>query len=346
MRLSLHLSAVTVLVSALAGRAAVWEVSAHWLDDNRLVLQAGDEGRVTGSPDHPHVNLGNVDWQGGTLTLDGCRLVPDAGRTPPGLPLVVHEGQVLNLIDSWIEGAEQAIVLAGGEANLTQVTLAATEQNIQSTHPASRLTLQDVNICVAETGLALDSVDTVLIQGTLFLTNITALRIGQGSLVQLEDCLFQGNEWDIRVGAAAQPPLLLDDVDLVDCRHAHVENVSPLAMDLGNAHLSHPEKLIGLWQRNGVDPGAPAHPLKAALPPLIDDEDLVDIVLPNRSSCVGTPIPCVISKYRIYVSYQPYNGFVSFYEFNPGHSVSLSANYSGGVFYRITANIGSWGIER
>jgi len=336
------LMAVLVLPFLAGGlQAALLEVSTHWLETNTVTVQAGDTLRVTGDSVQPQANLAHVDWQGGSLQLRSCRLEGTAERMPGGLPLVAGPGQHLLLEDTWIQGVPQAVLLAGGEVEVRGSTLAATESNIRSQHPESRLTLRGVNLCASATGLELDSVDTVLIEGALFLTNGTGLRIGAGNQVTLRDCLFQGNEWGIQIAADAVPPVLADSVDLVDSRYALIQNLSLQPIDLANAHLDEPAMVTGPWVRTGVDPGAAVHPLKAADGPYVDDDDLVEIETP-LTSFTTEGLPCIISKYSVYMSLNAYHGFSVIEEVGPGDDLIFSYNVGGGVYYRITSHIGDW----
>jgi len=339
------LMAVLALPLVAGGlQAALLEVSAQWLETNTVAVHAGDTLRVTGDPAHPQANLAHVDWQGGSLHLRNCRLEATAMRMPGGLPLVAGPGQHLLLEDTWIQGVPQALLLAGGEVEVRGSTLAATESNIRSSHPDSRLTLRNVNLCASATGLELDSVDTVLIEGALFLTNGTGLRIGAGNQVTLRNCLFQGNEWGIQIAANAVPPVLADSVDLVDSRYALIQNLSLQPIDLANAHLDEPALVTGLWLRTGLDPGAPAHPLQAADGPYVDDDDLVEMETP-LTSYTTDDLPCNISKYSVYRSFSGYQGFQKFDELEAGEVLSFSYNASGEVYYKITSHIGDWNFS-
>lgn len=341
MRFCTALLALSIPLGAL--RAAHYDLPAEWLDTHALTLAAGDTARVTGSTTHPAVNLDNLEWNGGTLQLVDCRLEAGAGRSPGGLPLHVASGQHLQLQQCWIQGVPTAIEVAGGEVHLSGSTLAATQCNIHSTHPASRLWLQDVNLCASETGLELDSVDTVLIEGALFLTNITGLRIGAGNQVVLRDCLFQGNEWGIRVGAAAQPPILEEAVDLVDSRHALVENLSPLPIDLANAHVDEPGMIQGAWLRTGVDPDYTVHGLKASQAPIIiDDDDPFEDFKVILNGVTFDGLPCRESLILIYQSLSPYGEFVLSQTLNPNETNSFCTPIFGMQFFRATSVIGEW----
>jgi hypothetical protein len=115
-------------------------------------------------------------------------------------------------------------------------------------------------------------------------------------------------------------------------------------MDLGNAHLSHPEKLIGLWQRNGVDPGAPVHPLKAATNPvIIDDDDIVYKMRIVPMYITNDLIPCRIASYVVYVSGDPYSQFEVFAR--QGDDLIDMSCISSRKFYRATSCIGEWASE-
>lgn len=340
MRSILAVFALPLLAGGL--RAALLEVSTQWLDTNTIAVQAGDTLRVTGDAVHSTANLAHVDWQDGSLELRHCRLETTAERTQGGLPLVAGPGQQLLLEDSWIQGVPQAVVLAGGEVVVRGSTLAATENNIRSQHPDSRLTLRNVNLCASATGLELDSVDTVLIEGALFLTNGTGLRIGAGNQVTLRNCLFQGNEWGIQIAADAVPPVLADSVDLVDSRYALIQNLSLAPIDLANAHLDEPAMVTGSWVRTGVDPGTPVHPLKAAdAPVIIDDDDVWDhfVVLSSPNTVDG--LPCKVSIYNLYESSHPYSGFVLIGQYGWSSQIVIQCSNQS-RFYKATSLIGEW----
>ncbi|MFA7330579.1 MAG: hypothetical protein WC326_05835 [Candidatus Delongbacteria bacterium] len=337
-----HLVALLALSLALgSARAASYDLPAEWLDTHALVLQAGDSARITGSPQHPAVDLGQLTWLGGSLTLVDCRLEATAGRSPAGLPLVVSLGQQLTLEQTWIQGVPSAIELAGGEVHLSGSTLAATESNIRSTHPQSRLWLQDVNLCASATGLELDSVDTVLIEGALFLTNGTGLRIGAGNQVILRDCLFQGNEWAIRIAPTATPPILEESVDLVDSRYALVENLSPSPIDLADAYVDEPALVLGPWVRDGVDPGIPYKLMNEPGGMLVDDDDVYELNTPLYHVTTNG-IPIIPSKIGVYSSNWPFSGFQLTDTILPGHSYCPNLVSSGARFYKVTIFIGDW----
>lgn len=340
------LMAVLVLPFLAGGlQAALLEVSTHWLETNTVTVQAGDTLRVTGDSVQPQANLAHVDWQGGSLQLRSCRLEATAERMPGGLPLVAGPGQHLLLEDTWIQGVPQAVLLAGGEVEVRGSTLAATESNIRSQHPESRLTLYDVNLCASATGLELDSVDTVLIEGALFLTNGTGLRIGAGNQVTLRDCLFQGNEWGIQIAADAVPPVLADSVDLVDSRYALIQNLSLQPIDLADAHLDEPALVTGPWIRTGVDPGEAVHPLKAtSTPVIIADDDLIDDLEVLSSFVTADGLPCIPSSLWVYKSPHPY---VEFYIHKKtiGVTAGISYNTDGVGFYRATSQLGDWEVQ-
>ena len=337
------LSVLAVLFAATLGRATVIEVTADWLDSHSLAVHAGDQARILGTETQRNVNLDSLLWDGGELSLVGCRLEPVAGRSLPPLPMVVSPGQILNLQQTWILGAATAIVLDGGQAILQDVTLASTEANIRSHHPGSRLELHNVNLCNAAVGLDLDTVDTVLIQGALFLTNTMGLRCGSATQIQLEDCLFQGNERAIAVAAGGTPPVFLADVDLVDSRYALIENLSPSPVDLANAHIDEPALVLGAWLRSGVDPGAPVHPLKSAGGPVvIDDEDLFYNLQFSPTGFTVDNIPCTVSSFNVYRSNHPYDGYVFSEKIYNSLQYNVTDWYSGMVFYQITACIGEW----
>jgi hypothetical protein len=323
--------------------AALLEVSTQWLETNTVTVQAGDTLRVTGDATHREANLANLDWQGGNLELRGCRLEPGAERMPGGLPLVAGPGQFLLLEDTWIQGVPEALLLAGGEVEVRGSTLAATESNIRAQHPDSRLTLRDVNLCASATGLELDSVDTVLIEGALFLTNGTGLRIGAGNQVTLRDCLFQGNEWGIQIAADATPPVLADSVDLVDSRYALIQNLSLQPIDLANAHLDEPALVTGPWLRSGVDPGAVVHPLKAAdNPVVIADDDIADDINVLETLTTEDGLPCRVSSVWIYKSQEAYEGFVIHRKVVTGSNITINRTVDGVGFYRATSQLGDW----
>jgi hypothetical protein len=336
--------AVLVLPLVAGGlQAALLEVSTQWLETNTVAVQAGDTLRVTGDPAHAHAQLAHVDWQGGSLELRGCRLESSAERIPGGLPLVVGPGQHLLLEDSWIQGVPQAVELSGGEVEVRGSTLAATESNIRSSHPSSRLTLRNVNLCASATGLELDSVDTVLIEGALFLTNGTGLRIGAGNQVTLRNCLFQGNEWGIQIAADALPPVLADSVDLVDSRYALIQNLSLQPIDLASAHLDEPAMVTGAWLRTGADPGMPAHPLKAAdCPVVIADDDIADEFIVEISNITIDGLPCVLSSIWIYESNLPYSDFTVLRKIVGNNHAGIQINRFGTKFYRATSHVGNW----
>lgn len=342
MRMIMACLALPFMVAALP--AACLEVTTQWLETNTIAIQAGDALRVVGDPAFPLARVDHVDWQGGSLELVGCRLEPlpggDAARTP-GLPLVAGPGQHLLLEDTWIQGVPQAVVLAGGKVEIRGSTLAATECNIQSVHPESHLTLRDVNLCASTTGLVLDSVDTVLIEGALFLTNGTGLRVGPGNQITLRNCLFQGNEYAIQIAPDAVPPVLADSVDLVDSRYAIIQNLSLQPIDLANAHLDDPSMIVGPWIRTGFDFGSPAHKLKAAdNPVVIDDEDVWDsfVVLSNNKTVDG--LPCVVSSCRLYGSNDPYSNFTLVRQYS-GNSFRITNMYEF-RFYMATSLVGEW----
>lgn len=337
------LSVLAVLFAATLGHAALIEVTADWLDSHALAVHAGDQARILGTETQRNVNLGNLTWDGGELSLVGCRLEPVAGRSLPPLPMVVSPGQILNLQQTWILGADTAIVVDGGQAILQDVTLASTVANIRSQHPDSRLELHNVNLCNAAVGLDLDTVDTVLIQGALLLTNTMGLRCGSATQIQLEDCLFQGNEKAIAIAAAGTPPVFLADVDLVDSRYALIENLSPSPVDLADTHVDEPAMVLGAWLRSGVDPGAPVHPLKMADNPIvIDDNDLVgqlSFILPGVTMDY---IPCKESAIKVYQSFQPYGEFTLAETICTTCVYLVSPNGSGKSFFLATSCIGEW----
>jgi len=336
----LHLFMLTL---APVASSAVVEVDTQWLETHQLTVASGDTVRVVGSAAQPRPAVENIQWLGGELRFVGCRLAPAAGRVPTGLPLVVSTGQSLLLENSWIEGAATALVLEGGSASLQQVTLASDSANIRCAHPSSQLHLQNVNLCNAAVGLQADSCDSILIQGALFLTNGSGLRVGAGVDVQLQDCLFQGNEWAIRLAAGATPPQFLGQVDLVDARYGLLENLSPAAVELGDTYVDDPSQLVGLWTRAGVNPSAPVHPLKAATTPTIDDDDFELNPLAGLSATIDG-IPCKVSTFNIYVSTSPYSGFALYDHIPPNTPklISLAGNHG---YYRITACIGEWPVQ-
>lgn len=334
---------IVVLQGALPALGALLEVDTPWLETHQLTISAGDTVRVVGSASCPRPAMENIQWQGGELRLVNCRLAAGASRVPGALPLVVSSGQSLLLEQSWIEGAETALVMAGGSATLNQVTLASTTANILCVHPASHLVLSEVQLCNAAIGLQADSCATVLIQGALFLTNGTGLRVGPGVQVQLQDCLFQGNEWAIRVGASALPPQFLGQVDLVGARYGLIENLSPVAVELGDTHVDNPAQLIGLWTRVGVNPPSPVHTVKGPTAPIvIDDDELFESFIINPQQVTEDGIPCNPSLYRVYESTNPYHGFHLCCEYSTP-TFHLTRGGQQQIYYRVSACIGEWG---
>jgi hypothetical protein len=334
-----------LLVLASTAPAAVVEVDTPWLATHSLVLSPGDTVRVRGTAQLPQPAMENIQWLGGELRFAACRLEPQAGRLVTGLPLVIGAGQSLVLEGSLIQGVPTALVLDGGSARLQDVTLAADSVAILCQHAASRLELDQVRLCASGTGLEVVAGDSLFIKGGLFLTNQTGLRVGPGAWVGLEDCLFQGNERAIAVAATAQPPALLGQVDLVEGRYALVENLSPQALELGDTHVDAPALLLGAFTRNGTDPGAPAHPLKVAAAPIVDGGEFDDDQTPLESRAMTTEgLPCRISKFNVYQSLQPYDGFVFQRSVLPGAVLGLGLAGSKS-FYRMTACIGEWPMQ-
>jgi hypothetical protein len=337
-----HLSVLTVVLTVAASRAAVYEVTADWLDSHALAVHAGDQARILGTEAQRAVNLDNLTWDGGQLTLVGCRLEPAPGRTPPQLPMVVAAGQTLTLQQTWIQGADTALVVAGGAAVLEDVTLASVAANIQSTSPSSHLELRNVNFCNATVGLDVQAADSVLIEGGLFLTNGTGLRCAGGAHISLLDCLFQGNEKAIVIPPDGTAPSFLSAVDLVEARYALVENLSLATVDLADSHVDEPIQLLGFWTRSGVDPGVPVHPLLQTVAPTIDDDDFIDVDLPLTSQTANSNIPCKPSVYTLYISQHPYQGFSIAQKLVPGTTFTVSTGAIQSKFLYITCSIGEW----
>ena len=336
---------VLCLSAALPALAAVVEVDTPWLATHLLTMGPGDTVCVRGTASVPQPAMENIQWLGGELRFAACRLEPQSGRLATGLPLVVGAGQSLVLEGSLIQGVPTALVLDGGSARLLDVTLAADSVAIVSQHAASRLELDQVRLCASGTGLEVVAADSLFITNGLFLTNGTGLRVGPGAWVGLQNCLFQGNERAIAIAPTAQPPVLLGQVDLVEARYALVENLSPQALELGDSHVDNPALLLGAFTRSGADPGAPIHPLKAATAPIVDGGEFDDDDEPLSSVGVTTDgLPCRLSKFNVYQSLLPYEGFVYLGSAYPG-SVLHFPSSGAKNFYRITACIGEWPTE-
>lgn len=339
-----QLSMAALLFSVAMCRAEVIEVTADWLNDHVLVVQAGDQATIIGTATQQNVRLENLVWTGGSLTLTSCRLAPSGNdRGITGLPFVVQAGQSLSLTQTWIVDADTAIVANGGSVTLTEVTLASTGANLRSIHPSSTLALNQVNLCNADTGLELAACQSATIQNALFLTNTTAMRIIGPAPVMVSDALFQGNEWGIRISADAQPPVLGYGVDLVDSRYALIENLSSTNIDLGDSFVDELSMIQGGWFRSGINPDYPVHPLKTAQPPvvIIDDDDIVytlSIIFPTLTT---DNIPISISAISVYESSSPYD------EYNLVKKVllnelSFQLTINTSMFYKVGACIGEW----
>lgn len=293
-----------VLLLALACYADAVTLPVTWLNDNVLDLQAGDEAVLFAVPEQQSINLDNLNWEGGVLRLEGLSL--DAGSSRGGgLPLVVSQGQSLELVQTTIAGADSAIVLRGGSAQLSETTLATTLSGIVVDDAQSSLVLQQSHFCIADRALDLRASADVLVEGSLFLTNSVAIVNASAGTLTIEDCLFQGNEIGIHLEPGAQPPVFGADVDLVDCRWQQILNESGQTVELGDLHLSAPEWLEGPWTRSGVDPGEAVHPLKvAAAPAIIISDDIVEI-LPLEVFAPGETtdgLPVRICSLAVYIN--------------------------------------------
>ena len=336
---------VLCLSAALPALAAVVEVDTPWLATHLLTMGPGDTVCVRGTASVPQPAMENIQWLGGELRFAACRLEPQSGRLATGLPLVVGAGQSLVLEGSLIQGVPTALVLDGGSARLLDVTLAADSAAIVSQHAASRLELDQVRLCASGTGLEVVAADSLFITNGLFLTNGTGLRVGPGAWVGLQNCLFQGNERAIAIAPTAQPPVLLGQVDLVEARDALVENLSPVALELGDTHVDNPSLLLGAFTRSGTDPGAPMHPLKVAAAPIVDGGEFDDDETPLNAVVMTTDgLPCRVSKFNIYQSLHPYDGFEFQRSVQPGDILGLGLTGSR-CFYQVTACIGDWSVQ-
>lgn len=324
--------------------AELIEVPAEYLDTQSISLSAGDELRVYATDVQDSPNLDNVLWTGGTLRVEGCRFERPGEARNAQFPFVVQSGQRLELSSTSILDVDSALVVAGGEAILHDVTLAATASNIRSVDPASTIELHSVNICNAAVGVELQSCQLAAFENVLFLTNDVGLVCAEGS-VSLQSVLFQANHVGLRIHVGAAHPVIGDSVDFVDAKDVLVENLDTLSFELGSSHLSHPAKVSGPTVRSGVDPGAPSHLLHTAdVPETIDDETVFDgIFVCQEIALTNSDLPCRPTYLKVYFSLMPYEGFTVIDSLSSGEVFVINKYQYSRHFYRLVYGVGGWG---
>ncbi len=333
------LQCLMLLCVAVTLHADSISLPAEYLDSNNLDLSSGTELLIYGTEVQSCPNLANLNWTGGTLRLEGCQLQPAASLSSPGLPLRVMPGQLLELSSTTISSVDTALIVEGGELSLQDVTLSATDCNIRSTHPESLISLDQVRICNAETGLDLHEVQSASLNDVLFLTNQTALISTAGAL-SLNGVMFQANETALRIEANAQLPLLGVEVDFFESRYTHIDNQTTTAIDLGTAYLDSSAGISGPWLRSGTEPG-----MLWSQPelPIIPDDGDDDVFRASPGEWISkNGIPLKPSMMRVYHSNSPYSGYDLHQVLLPGESTTLQPQGNGRDFYRTTIVVGEW----
>ncbi len=330
---------LTLLCVAATLHADLISLPAEYLDSNNLDLSSGTELLIYGTEVQSCPNLANLNWTGGTLRLEGCLLQPSAILSSPGLPLHVMPGQLLELSSTTISSVDTALVVEGGEVSLTDVTLAATGCNIRSIHSESLISLDQVRICNADTGLELLEVQSASLNDVLFLTNQTAL-ISSAGTVSLDKVMFQANETALRLEAGAQLPLIGVEVDFFENRYTHIDNQTAAAIDLGTAYLDGSAGISGPWLRSGTEPGMLWSQPELPIIPDDGDDDVFRACPADWISKNG--IPLKPSMMRVYHSNSPYSGYTLQQVLLPGESTTLQPQGNGRDFYRTTIVVGEW----
>jgi hypothetical protein len=308
-------------------------------------LPPGDTLVVQGTSQLRMLDLDMIDWSyGGRLELRGV-VISDQGERNSSFPVTLDESQELVLVDSRLDSGNSMFIVEGARIESQGTTLSSQGTVFDVTHSASRLSLSATRFGASNTALRAMTGDLEL-DACVFLTNTQALVTGEMASLDVSDCLFQANEVAIDI-SGEQVPILLN-VDIVDSRDWDVINRSTTqAVDLGDVYLGGGNTSKVQGEFIGVNmPLAPRHPVYEAASPLLVPGTIVVGEVPLTFVPQGITtvdaIPCRESRYKIFLSEQPYVFPAEPFLVTTTPEYPLSLQVSGMRFVRITAELGRW----